>query len=135
MVARVSCSLILGIPARSASRWNSSVSHSGLTGVPFAWVTADEAYGQAKWLQVWLEDQEIWYVMAIRCSDTLITPEGEQRADALIVAVLAEDLGRGRGARPARVPLGADPGPGRREAGTYTPRSSLRAQRRPMLPR
>jgi len=24
-------------------------------GVPFAWFTADEAYGQAKWLQAWLE--------------------------------------------------------------------------------
>jgi SRSO17 transposase len=56
-------------------------------GVPFAWFTADETYGQAKWLQAWLEDQDIWYVMAIRCSDTLTTPEGEQRADALIAAV------------------------------------------------
>ena len=79
-------------------------------GVPFAWFTADEAYGQAKWLQAWLEDQDIWYVMAIRCSDTLTTAEGERRADDLIAAVpaavLAEDLGRGRGARPARVPTG-----------------------------
>jgi len=57
-------------------------------GVPFAWFTADETYGQAKWLQAWLEDQDIWYVMAIRCSDTLTTPEGERRADALIAAVL-----------------------------------------------
>jgi hypothetical protein len=24
-------------------------------GAPFAWVTADEAYGQAKYLRVWLE--------------------------------------------------------------------------------
>jgi SRSO17 transposase len=56
-------------------------------GLPFAWFTADEAYGQAKWLQDWLEDQDIWYVMAIRCSDTLTTPEGEHRADALIAAV------------------------------------------------
>ena len=28
--------------------------------VPFAWVTADETYGQAKWLQAWLEVQDIW---------------------------------------------------------------------------
>ena len=28
-------------------------------GVPFAWFTADEAYGQAKWLQAWLEDQDV----------------------------------------------------------------------------
>ena len=56
-------------------------------GVPFAWFTADEAYGQAKWLQAWLEEQDIWYVTAIRCSDTLTTPGGERRADALIAAV------------------------------------------------
>jgi SRSO17 transposase len=56
-------------------------------GVPFAWFTADETYGQAKWLQAWLEDQDVSYVMAIRCSDTLTTPEGERRADALIAAV------------------------------------------------
>jgi len=57
--------------------------------VPFAWFTADEAYGQAKWLQAWLEDRDVSYVMAIRCSDTLTTPEGEQRAGALIAAVPA----------------------------------------------
>ena len=38
-------------------------------GVPFAWFTADETYGQAKYLQAWLEDQDVSYVMAIRCSD------------------------------------------------------------------
>ena len=54
------------------------ISRAVAAGVPFAWVTADEVYGQAKWLQAWLEGQDIWYVMAIRCSDTLTTPEGEQ---------------------------------------------------------
>jgi SRSO17 transposase len=58
-------------------------------GVPFAWFTADEVYGQAKWLQAWLEDQDVSYVMAIRCSDTVTMPEGERRADALIAAVPA----------------------------------------------
>jgi SRSO17 transposase len=56
-------------------------------GVPFAWFTADEAYGQAKYLQAWLEDQDVCYVMAIRCSDTLTVPAGRQRADTLIAAV------------------------------------------------
>jgi len=56
-------------------------------GVPFAWFTADETYGQAKYLQAWLEERDVWYVMAIRCSDTLTTGTGEQRADALIAAV------------------------------------------------
>ena len=58
-------------------------------GVPFGWFTADETYGQAKWLQAWLEDQDLSYVMAIRCSDTLTMPEGQQRADVLIAAVPA----------------------------------------------
>ena len=74
-------------------------------GVPFSWFTADEAYGQAKWLQAWLEDQDIWYVMAIRCSDTLTTPEGEQRADALIAAVPArswQKISAGAGAHGPR---------------------------------
>jgi SRSO17 transposase len=53
-------------------------------GVPFSWFTADEAYGQAKWLQAWLEEHDVAYVMAIRRSDTLTMPEGERRADALI---------------------------------------------------
>jgi SRSO17 transposase len=56
-------------------------------GVPFAWFTADETYGRAKYLQAWLEDQDIWHVMAIRCSDTLTMAEGERRADGLIAAV------------------------------------------------
>ena len=38
-------------------------------------------------MQAWLEEQDIWYVMAIRCSDTLTMPQGERRADALIAAV------------------------------------------------
>jgi SRSO17 transposase len=63
------------------------ISRAIAAGVPFAWFTADETYGQAKFLQAWLEDQDVSYVMAIRCSDTLTTPAGEQRADALIAAV------------------------------------------------
>ena len=42
--------------------------------------------GRAKWLQAWLEGQDLSYVMAIRCSDTLTMPEGERRADDLITA-------------------------------------------------
>ena len=65
------------------------ISRAIAAGGPFAWFTADETYGQAKYLHAWLEDQDIFYVMAIRCSDTLTTPEGERRADALIAAVPA----------------------------------------------
>jgi SRSO17 transposase len=41
------------------------ISRAIAAGVPFAWVTADETYGQAKYLQAWLEEQDVWYVMAI----------------------------------------------------------------------
>jgi SRSO17 transposase len=65
------------------------ISRAITAGVPFAWFTADETYGQAKYLQAWLEGQDVSYVMAVRCSDTLTTPAGEQRADALIAAAPA----------------------------------------------
>ena len=81
------------------------ISRAIAAGVPFAWVTADETYGQAraskeagatqaKYLQVWLEEQDVCYVMAIRCSDTLTTFAGEQRADALIAAAPARSWQR-----------------------------------------
>src|SRR5215472_7697165 len=65
------------------------IARAAAAGVPFAWFTADETYGQAKWLQAWLEERDIWYVMAIRCSDTLTTAEGEQRR--------MHSAGKGRG--------------------------------------
>jgi hypothetical protein len=34
--------------------------------VPFAWFTADETCGQAKWLQAWLEDQDCARTRAVR---------------------------------------------------------------------
>jgi SRSO17 transposase len=74
-------------------------------GVPFSWFTADEAYGQAKYLQAWLEDQDVFYVMAIRRSDTLTTTSGEQRAGALIAAAPArcwQRLSTGPGAHGLR---------------------------------
>jgi SRSO17 transposase len=38
-------------------------------GVPFAWFTADEAYGQNPGLRMWCEQQDIAYVMATRRDD------------------------------------------------------------------
>jgi SRSO17 transposase len=91
-------------------------------GVPFAWFTADEAYGQAKYLRAWLEERDVSYVVAIRCSDTFTTAGGEQRADALIAALPARSwqrLSAGAGAHGpreyhwARVPVAAGASPGR----------------------
>jgi SRSO17 transposase len=60
-------------------------------GVPFAWVTADEAYGQVKYLRVWLEQHNAAYVLATKCNDTLITTDARQRrADELIAALPAQ---------------------------------------------
>ena len=83
-------------------------------GVPFAWFTADEAYGQAKWLQAWLEERNLSYVMAVRRSDTFTMPGGERRADDLIAAApprFWQKISAGAGAHgPVAVPLDAGPG-------------------------
>ncbi len=55
--------------------------------VPFSWLTADEAYGQVKYLRVWLEERDISYVLATRRND-VFTPDGRAgRADEIIAAV------------------------------------------------
>jgi SRSO17 transposase len=91
-------------------------------GVPFAWFTADEAYGQAKFLRAWLEKRDVSYVMAIRRSDTFTINGAEQRADALIAALAARSwqrLSAGAGAHGpreyhwARVTIEAGATPGR----------------------
>jgi SRSO17 transposase len=74
-------------------------------GVPFAWFTADEVYGQAPYLREWLEDRDVFYVLAIKCRDTLVAPEGSRRADALIAALPArawQRLSAGTGAHGLR---------------------------------
>jgi SRSO17 transposase len=116
-----------GIPGETGSVPKAQLAQAMLqraldAGVPFAWFTADEAYGQAKYLQVWLEDQDVFYVVAIRRSDTLTTSAGEQRADALIAATPARSWQRlSAGARAhgpreyhwARIPVRAGWQPGR----------------------
>lgn len=47
-------------------------------GVPFAWVTADEVYGQAGYLRDWLEDHDAAYVLAIRCVDPVSTTDNHR---------------------------------------------------------
>jgi|SRR5579884_1702220 len=57
-------------------------------GVPFAWITADEAYGQAPYLREWLEDHDAAHVLAIKCKDPLVTTDGQQRRADQLVATL-----------------------------------------------
>ncbi len=53
--------------------------------VPFAWITADEAYGQVKYLRAWLEECDAAYVLATKVNDLLSTTGGgEARADELV---------------------------------------------------
>lgn len=91
-------------------------------GVPFSWFTADEVYGQAKYLRSWLEERDVSHVMAIRCCDTFTTSAGEQRADALIAGLPARSwqrLSAGAGAHGpreyhwAKIHISAGPRPGR----------------------
>ncbi len=50
--------------------------------VPFAWVTADEVYGQSESLRRWMEQRVISHVMCVKTSDTVITRGmGECRVD------------------------------------------------------
>jgi SRSO17 transposase len=59
-------------------------------GVPFAWFTADEAYGQNPGLRGWLEEQDVSYVMATRCDDEVASGlHTTTRVDSLIGKVPA----------------------------------------------
>jgi SRSO17 transposase len=92
-------------------------------GVPFGWVTADEAYGQAKYLRVWLEERDICYVLATRRNDDMLITDGATgRADELVAALPARSwrrLSAGAGAHGpreydwARIPVRIGWAPGR----------------------
>jgi hypothetical protein len=59
-------------------------------GVVFGWVTADEAYGQVKYLRVWLEEHDASYVLCTKVNDVVTTTAGsEHQADELIAALPA----------------------------------------------
>lgn len=54
-------------------------------GVPFEWVTADEAYGQVSRLRLWMEEHDIHHVVAVPTSQMVITMDlGQERARRLI---------------------------------------------------
>jgi SRSO17 transposase len=84
-------------------------------GVPFAWVTADEAYGQSKSLRRWMEQRAISHVMCVKTSDTVITRgAGERRVDELVAGLAPQSwkrLSAGKGShgermyRWARIPI------------------------------
>ncbi|WP_189249963.1 IS701 family transposase [Streptosporangium pseudovulgare] len=59
--------------------------------VPFTWFTADEAYGQAKSLRVWLEQRDVFHVPATRRDDTVVSMQLQQRrVDDLVASLPAQ---------------------------------------------
>jgi SRSO17 transposase len=75
--------------------------------VPFAWFTADEVYGQVKYLRVWLEEHDIHHVVATRRDEDVFAPDyGYARADEVLAALPARAWRRlscGAGAHGPRV--------------------------------
>ena len=78
-----------GIPAdtRFATRpqlAQAMIGRAATAGVPFAWVAADEAYGDNGPLRKWLEGQQIAYVLAVSCDHRVPAGAGRTaRADEL----------------------------------------------------
>ncbi|WP_234320261.1 IS701 family transposase [Streptomyces sp. SBT349] len=71
-------------------------------GVPFAWVTADEAYGQVKQTRAWLEERKVAYVLATKANDTVTTAgSSETRVDDLIATLSRQHWKRNSGGRGA----------------------------------
>jgi SRSO17 transposase len=66
-------------------------------GVPAAWVTGDEVYGNSGPLRSWLEAQARAYVLAVSC-DHLVGVDGQQQRVAALVAALPAGAWRRRSA-------------------------------------
>ena len=58
-------------------------------GVPFKWVTGDEAYGGNPKLREYLQEEEIPYVLAVACNAAVSTAAGAKRADEMAELVPA----------------------------------------------
>ncbi len=76
-------------------------------GVPFAWVTADEAFGQVRHLRSWLEERSVAHVLATKVNDIVTTVHGTgAQVDQLIAALPRQAwkrLSGGRGAHGERI--------------------------------
>lgn len=64
-----------------------------VAGVPAAWVTGDEIYGDATDLRRWLEQNQHPYVFAVSCSSPIWHDGKQERADALVASLPPESWG------------------------------------------
>lgn len=64
-----------------------------MAGVPAAWVTGDEIYGDATDLRRWLEQNTHPYVFAVSCSSPIWHGGRQERADALVASLPPESWG------------------------------------------
>jgi SRSO17 transposase len=75
--------------------------------IPFAWFTADEAYGQVGRLRLWLEDHDIAHVLAVPKSQMVISMDLRQRRAHTVIADAAptawQRLSCGYGAQGRRI--------------------------------
>lgn len=75
--------------------------------VPFAWITGDEVYGDNRSLRVWLEQQGLHFVLAVR-SNQYVWPDvnGQMTVERLATTVAPQDwatLSAGDGAKGPRL--------------------------------
>ena len=94
-----------GVPAAVAFRTKPALAQAMLArafaaGVPAAWVTGDEVYGNDGALRRWLEEEERPYVLAVACSHPVWRAGVQVRADALVADIPPEgwqpiDVGAG----------------------------------------
>ncbi|MGW4720969.1 IS701 family transposase [Nocardia sp. NPDC004260] len=83
------------------------IARAAQAGVPFGWVTGDEAYGVDTKLRVWLESENIAHVLAVAKNSMVVTTGLTKARVAGVVGALAEDswmrMSCGAGAHGPRV--------------------------------
>lgn len=67
------------------------ITRAAEAGVPFGWVTGDEAYGVDTKLRVWLESQDIAHVLAVAKNSMVVTMQLTKARVDRVIAGLGED--------------------------------------------
>jgi SRSO17 transposase len=109
-VRRAEAGIPLAIPFRTKPHLARDMLERAITaGVPASWVTGDEVYGGDRRLRVWLEEQDVAHVLAVKRTEPLwaMTSAGPAQVAALdLVAALPETawarLSAGAGAKGPR---------------------------------